>query len=297
MKSLTDGLAARLADGATRLCRCWLIVRADGTRRGFTDHDENVVFDGTRFDPAGGFSASADAAGSGFAAGGLDIAGALSAASLDEGDLSAGLYDGARVELWAGDWTSVEDRVRLRVGTLGEVTQADGAFRAEGARSRSGPRRDGGACHRATLRRRSRRPALRGRARVPSGDGGGDDRREGANRLRCVGLTHAAGWFTAGRLVFASGANAGQASEIRAHAAGGVLDLWRVPARAVAAGDVVRVTPGCDKTFATCGRSSATATISAASRSCRATISPCSPGAAPAAAACSERRLSGGRRR
>lgn len=251
MKSLTDGLAARLADGATRLCRCWLIVRADGTRRGFTDHDENVVFDGTRFDPAGGFSASADAAGSGFAAGGLDIAGALSAASLDEGDLSAGLYDGARVEFWAVDWTSVEDRVRLRVGTLGEVTQADGAFRAEV---------------------RGLAQALDetvGRVIAPRCDADLGDRRcgvglashrvtvavtavEGANRLRCVGLTHTAGWFTAGRLVFASGANAGQASEIRAHAAGGVLDLWRVPARAVAAGDVVRVTPGCDKTFATC---------------------------------------------
>ena len=63
------------------------------------------------------------------------------------------------------------------------------------------------------------------------------------------------GWFSLGRLLWSSGANAGLAIEIKEHrlAAGEVrLTLWQAMAEPIATGDAFTVTAGCDKRFATC---------------------------------------------
>jgi uncharacterized phage protein (TIGR02218 family) len=62
-------------------------------------------------------------------------------------------------------------------------------------------------------------------------------------------------WFTAGKLTWASGANAGLAMEVKSHRiAGGAvtIDLWQAMPEALVAGDTFSVTAGCDKRFATC---------------------------------------------
>ncbi len=58
MKALPAGLEAHLASGTTTLCWCWRLTRRDGVRQGFTDHDRALVFDGTTFEAATGFTAS-----------------------------------------------------------------------------------------------------------------------------------------------------------------------------------------------------------------------------------------------
>ena len=63
------------------------------------------------------------------------------------------------------------------------------------------------------------------------------------------------GWFTAGKLTFTSGANAGLAMEVKIHRAlgdGVHLTLWQTMARFIEVGDAFIVTAGCDKRFATC---------------------------------------------
>ena len=50
MKALPLALAAHLATGATTLAWCWRLTRRDGTQQGFTDHDRDIVFDGTTFE-------------------------------------------------------------------------------------------------------------------------------------------------------------------------------------------------------------------------------------------------------
>ncbi|MEL7414414.1 MAG: DUF2163 domain-containing protein, partial [Pseudomonadota bacterium] len=37
MRSLDPEFAEKLAGGATKLCRCWQVVRRDGVVMGFTD--------------------------------------------------------------------------------------------------------------------------------------------------------------------------------------------------------------------------------------------------------------------
>lgn len=254
MKTLGEGLAAHVAGAATTLCRCWRVVRRDGGTTGFTDHDDAIRFDGVTFAAAGGFEASADVAGSDLAVGGMEVAGALSSESLSEDDLAAGLYDGASVEMWLVNWSDPEQRALLRRGNIGTVTRRDGAFTAEvrglaqnldEVRGRS----IGRCCDALLGDARCRRGLgdLRADAEVTATDG--------PARLRLSGVDgRPGGWFTHGLAEFLSGQNAGLSFEIRYHGESGgtLVELWQVPAGAVAAGDRVRLTAGCDKQFATC---------------------------------------------
>ena len=59
MRTLPAGMQACLDSGATTLCQCWRVIRADGARLGFTDHDEALSFDGDVFEACSGAARSA----------------------------------------------------------------------------------------------------------------------------------------------------------------------------------------------------------------------------------------------
>lgn len=255
MKALSTALAAHLAGGTTTLCRCWRLTRADGAVFGFTDHDRAIGFDGVTHSAEGGLAATSDVAASGLAVGGFEIEGALTDERLAAAELEGGAYDGAVVELWLVNWAAPEERVRLRRGTLGEVTRADGAFRAEVR----GPTLDLDVVKGRLFQPRC--DADLGDARCGIDLGGPAYRLEaevtsvhGRASLSVSGLSgYADGWFAHGRLAFTSGANAGRASEIKAHSnRTWTIDLWQPMPGAVAAGDQVVLTAGCDKRFSTC---------------------------------------------
>ena len=257
MKQLPAALAAHLASGATTLCRCWRLTRRDGIVRGFTDHDDDLAFDGTTFRAGTGFQGSELEARFGLAVTGTEIHGALSGESLNEADLAAGRYDDANVEILLVNWSDVAQRVRLRTGHLGEVRREGGAFAAEvrGLSARLNEER--GRIFAATC------DADLGDARCaidlddPKFHGEGSVIAvEGASLIRVSGLdAFAADWFARGKLAFSSGANAGVAVEIKEHRveAGEVrLALWQQMPETVVAGDLFAVIAGCDKRFETC---------------------------------------------
>lgn len=255
MKTLPEGLAAHLAGGTTTLCRCWRLTRGDGAVLGFTDHDRDLVFDGIVHSAEGGLAASSDVAASGLAVGGFEIEGALTDDRLAAGELEGGVYDGAAVELWLVNWAAPDERVRLRRGTIGEVTRADGAFRAE-VRA---PTVDLDIVSGRLFQPRCDADLGDGRCGVDLGDPAYRLEAEvtsvhGRAGLSVSGLAgFADGWFAHGRLAFTSGANAGRAAEIKAHSnATWRIDLWQPMAADILTGDQVVLTAGCDKRFATC---------------------------------------------
>ena len=131
MKPLSPALAAHLATGATTLAWCWRLTRRDGVVQGFTDHDRALTFDGTTFEAAAGFTASEIKDQIGLSVDNLEVSGALTSDHLDEADLSAGLYDDARVEIFRVNWADSAQRVLMRSGSLGEVRRSGSAFAAE----------------------------------------------------------------------------------------------------------------------------------------------------------------------
>ncbi len=257
MREIPPLLAAHLGEGVTTLCRAWRLTRRDGTRFGFTDHDRDLSFDGTTFAARTGLEAAEASAELGFAVGGGEVAGALVSTGLTEADILAGRYDDASVETWIVNWAEPEARLLTDVFSIGEIRRADGAFVAElrGPMHRLDEER--GLTYRATCsadlgdgrcRVDLTSPAFTAEAAVATADG--------AQSLATHGLAgYAAGWFTGGRLLWLSGANAGVAAEVQAHrllGGRGELDLWRrMPAR-IEPGDTFRVSAGCDKRLQTC---------------------------------------------
>lgn len=254
MKTLPPGMQAHLDGGATTLCHCWKLTRADGAAMGFTDHDRDIEIDGLVHEAAAGFTASAVDSSSGLAVDNLDILGALISDRLNDGDLAAGMFDDAEVEIWRVNWQAPEQRSLMRKGNLGEVSRGATAFTAELR----------GLAHRLN------QPVGRlfqygcdadlgdARCGVSLEPGAGvvveceDDR-----VLMASGLgAFEEGWFERGRLHFTGGANAGACMEVKVHAlspSGAVIELWQAMARVIRAGDTFEVTAGCDKQFATCG--------------------------------------------
>ncbi len=253
MKSLSPALQSHLASGTTTLCWCWKITRRDGAVLGFTDHDVAVSFDSLAYDAATGFTASEVQSTLGLAVDNLTVAGALSAASLNEADLAAGLFDDADIEIWRVNWASPDQRVLMRKGSLGQVTRGKTAF----------------SCEVRGLAHRLNQPV--GRVYGYSCDADLGDARCGKDisgaaftasatvlgvidnrRFTTAGLgAYASGWFSGGKLVFTTGANAGRAMEVKRHGAGS-LELWQAMSEVIAPGDAFTVSAGCDKQFATC---------------------------------------------
>jgi uncharacterized phage protein (TIGR02218 family) len=257
MKTLPAGLQDHLESGATTLCWCWRIARADGAIQGFTDHDEAVVFDGVTYEASTGFTASEVQSSLGLAVDNLSVMGALSSGGLTEAALAAGLYDDADIEIWRVNWAATDQRVLMRKGNLGEIRRGPLAFETEMrglAQKLNQPvgRAFGYSCD-----------ADLGDARCGIDLGGAAFHASGAvtaatdpRRFRVSGLdAFTSGWFSGGRLSWTSGANDGRAMEVKRHAlADGIvtMELWQSMSEAVETGDAFTVTAGCDKQFGTC---------------------------------------------
>lgn len=257
MKQLPAGLAQHLQTGATTLAWCWRLTRADGVRQGFTDHDRDIAFDGTIFEAAAGFSASEITDAVGLSVDNLEVTSALSSARLSEDDLSAGLYDDARVEIFRVNWTAPDERVLMRSGSIGEVRRAGGAFTAEVRGLAHYLQQPQGrlfqyACD-ATLGDARCGIALAGATFTGAGVVASV---ASPRRFTATGLADFADqWFTRGLVAFTSGAASGQRIEVKGHwrHAGEVtIELWSPARLPLEPGQTFTVTAGCDKHIETC---------------------------------------------
>jgi uncharacterized phage protein (TIGR02218 family) len=256
MQKIPTALQAKLDAGVTTLCRCWLITRSDGIVQGFTDHDEDVAQGAVTCRAGTGLSASEVTQKLGLAVGSSEMSGALSDETLNEADLAAGRYDGAQIALWLVDWSEPALSVLLARGSLGEVRREGAAFTAEMRGLSQRLTEVSGRLYTATC------SADLGDARCTVDLTAAAYR--GSGTVTALGATSrfAAGgldgfedsWFTAGKVRFTSGANAGLAVEVKSHRKGDTvaLDLWQAMPEPIAVGDTFTVTAGCDKRFATC---------------------------------------------
>jgi len=131
MRTIPAALQDHLDSGATTLCWCWRITRNDAVSFGFTDHDRDLDFGGTRYEAASGFTGSEIASAVGLNVDTLDVDGALKSDRLNEKDLAAGLFDNAAIEIYRVNWADPDQRVLMRSGNLGEVSRGAHHFRCE----------------------------------------------------------------------------------------------------------------------------------------------------------------------
>ncbi len=256
MRALDAGLEAHLRTGATTLCRCWRLARRDGVVLGFTDHDRDLAFADTLFRAESGMTASALQAATGLSVDNAEAIGALSDAGLDAADIRAGRWDGAEVRAWLVNWADVAQRLELFRGTLGEIRQEDGLFRAElrglteplnQPRGRAYQRRCSAVLGDGACGVDLAQPGYRAEVPAP----GGADRRFVLEGLQ----DYADRWFRDGVLRVLDGPAAGLSALIRedrlkdgVHA----VELWEPLPVVPAAGDRLQLEAGCDKRAETC---------------------------------------------
>lgn len=255
MKTVPPLMQADLDARATTHCRCWQVLRRDGVRFGFTDHDRPLTFDGLTHEAATGFTATAVETSLGLSVDNLDVEGALSSGSITEDDIARGAWDDAEIEVFLVDWTDTSKRVLLRKGNIGEISRGRTAFTAELR----------GLAHRLN------QPTGRQFDRT-CGWELGDDRCQVAllpftasgtvqsatdlRRFDAAGLDgEESGLFSRGLLTWTGGASAGVQIEVKRHARIGTtvsIELALPMADAIGTGDGFDIQAGCDKTFETC---------------------------------------------
>jgi len=244
-----EGGSGWLSETLTTVALCWRIERRDGVAIGLTAHDRDLLIDGLLHRASPGMLPSAISRSAGLEADTTEVTGALVADGVTEADLLAGRWDGARVAMFAVDWTGGGGRVELGEGTIGAVSLTGGGFTAElagatAALDRPVAEETAPEC-RATLGDQRCRVPMAGRrcfARIVTveGDALVLDRAEmGANA------------YGGGRLRWFGGGSGGLESAI-GRSEGARVVLASMPPFAVTAGTLVEVSEGCDKSIATC---------------------------------------------
>lgn len=130
MREINGEFSARLESGVTTTCLCWRIARVDGFVLRLTEHDWALTVDGENFLPGAGLEGAEFVQTAGLAPGRAAAHGALSHEAITEDDLEAGLWDGARVDVWRVDWQAPEHQVHVWTGRISEVTRGALGFEA-----------------------------------------------------------------------------------------------------------------------------------------------------------------------
>lgn len=241
----------------TQVCRCWALTRRDGRVFGFTDHDLPLSFDGITFKAESGMTARALEQVTGLAVDNSEAVGALSDVSVTEADISAGRFDGAKVQAWLVNWQDVSIRELQFAGSVGEIKSSDGAFHAELRGISEGLNQPVGQVFQRGCQ------ALLGDARCRVLLEAPEYRVETPilevrdNRVLILDAlsSYEAGWFERGRLDVTSGAGEGIVAAIksdREEDGSRVIELWEEIRAVISEGDTVLLEVGCDKRKETC---------------------------------------------
>ncbi|MEO5376066.1 MAG: DUF2163 domain-containing protein [Alphaproteobacteria bacterium] len=249
MKPASANLAAHLAGEVTTLCTCWTITRTDGLVLGFTDHDRDVTVGGMSYRAAGGYSPSAVASSASLAVDNLDVDVVLDDEGITDGDLRAGLYDHAEVEVMLVNWAAPTDGgMVLSRGHLGEVALKGAVATAEIRGLVQALATNIGEYFSADCRA-SLGDARCGVDLTALTVAGAVTAVMSRRRFTAAGVAGAE--YVGGMVAFSSGACAGLRMEVKASDGADITLFVPVP-REIAVGDSFTIHPGCDRTAATC---------------------------------------------
>ena len=251
MKTASSAMNTHILGETTSLATCWKVTRKDGLIFGFTDFDRDLVVESVTYMAATGYTRSAIHTIANLAVDNLDIESALDSDILTAGDLRAGVWDGATVEIFLVNWANLANgKIILKRGTIGEVELQDVTFKAElrgltQALSQQIVELYTPDC-RADLGD-SRCKVNLAALTVTGAVTDMTDRRSFEDSSR----TEENAYWNGGLVTWTSGDNQGRRMEIKSFVAG-AFTLYLPMESNIAVGDEYSLRPGCDKSFATC---------------------------------------------
>lgn len=253
MKTLSTALQAHLVGELTTLAHLIKITRKDGVIKAFTDHDRDLIVAGTLYHADGAFSLSGLSQDDNLDVERDQIMGLLSSSLIVEEDLSAGLYDHARIDVALCNWQDLGQGVMiLRRGWLGEITLTEAGYRADLVGLTDLLAREVGEIYTPECRYDLGDSRCGVSLATYTVTGSVMDV---ISQTQFVDYTRseAADYFTYGKLTWTSGANQGLTMEIKAwDNSTQIFTLWLPLPQPISVGDAYQVHRGCDKRFTTC---------------------------------------------
>lgn len=126
MKNISEAFQAHLEGEYQTLAVLVRIARRDGVVLGFTDHGEDIVFQGTTYKAQNWVNASAVQNTASLSVDNLEIDGPLRADGINRADVIARRFDGCDLTVYLVNYQDPANQyVILRRGSLGEVTTRD----------------------------------------------------------------------------------------------------------------------------------------------------------------------------
>ena len=250
-RAISDDLLAHFQQEVTTVNVCWLLTRTDSVVMGFTDCDEDIIFDGVTYYANTGITPSTNKSNCDMSVDNMEADSILNSDFITEADISAGLYDFAAIEVFLVNRADVSmGSLIIRTGTLGEITIDKGKYTVEmrgmvQQLTQSVGRIISPLCDanfgdsRCTLSL----TAYTFTATVTSVTDNGT--------FFATGLTQAINYFSNGRLTWTSGSNNGRSIEVKGFVQTQVI-LSLSMGYDIQIGDTFTIVAGCDKTSATC---------------------------------------------
>lgn len=132
MRSISADLKAHLAQQYHTLATCWRVTLHTSEVRCFTNHDQDLIVGGETYRASSGYNANEVQSDDALNVSNMEVAGMLIDDSMTEEELSTGLWDYAKIQVFLVNWADLtQGKVILRSGRLGEVSTGKQTFRAE----------------------------------------------------------------------------------------------------------------------------------------------------------------------
>ena len=248
MKNISASLLTHLSSDATTMAICCKITRTDAAVYGFTEHDADLVISGVTYKSLLGITATNVETTTGLNVDTLDCSGMLNALGISESDIVSGRWDYAVFRVFSVNWADLTmGDYKMRRGVLGQIS-ITGSFVVEMRGVAQYLQQVVGelaspSCKADLFDARCKvNPA----AWTFSGTVGTVTSAQRA--WTDAALTQASQFFTAGKVTWLTGGNAGLKMEVKNFEATAVLLQEAMP-YAVVAGDTYSIKAGCMKRY------------------------------------------------
>lgn len=251
MRNITPALKSHISDEVLSMATCWVLTRRDGVRMAFTTHDQILEMDNISFRPSRSFLPTHISSSNRLNVDNLDVTSVLSSSGITEKDILAGRYDHARIEIFQINWADpTQGKLYLRVGWIGEITLKEDQFVAEIRGMMQKMQQVVGTLYSPECRADLGSPQCHANLGLYTLLGQVSSSSDGRHFLD-QSRGEADGWFDYGLLRWITGANAGQAVEVKTYSAG-LFTLYDPLHESIMPGDIYKVHAGCDKRSITC---------------------------------------------
>ncbi len=251
MKTVSNELLEHISGEVTSLAHCWKISRTDDVVMGFTDHSQDIVFDGITYIAESGFIAGKSQQTLELGGDDMLLQGILDNALIQREDIIAGLYDFAEIEIFILNYEDIsQGKLVIRGGWFGEIEIRNGDFSVQmhglGQRLEKTIGNLYSPSCRATL------GDSKCQVDVQALEVSGSVTATINNRkFDDTSRTEDNGYFNYGKITFTSGENQGLSMEIKEFRDGNFTLALPMPYD-IAIGNSFTLIPGCNKSFGTC---------------------------------------------